>query len=228
MRADHYYEDAGDESLGMMYDLDPGSRRMIVTFAAFPGKLAVRPFAFHTLLDGIDVKTAFLRDHWSAWYHRGVQGIGDGIDEVAEYLSKFAGNADETVLLGTSSGGYAAIIFGSLLWLEAHAFSPQVFIHPALREMAHDVRFREEMEGLGEDMDMRYADLRTVIARSRAPAHIYYSLRHPVDPAHAAHVGDLPNVTLHAFDWDSHLLVRELRDRGWLDPFLHELAGDQR
>jgi hypothetical protein len=225
VRGAHYYEQAGDPSLGLAYDLDPASRRMIVTFAAFPGRLAVRPFAFHTLLEGVDVKTAFLRDHWSCWYHRGVKGIGGGIDEVAAFLRDFSRNAEETVLLGTSSGGYAAILFGSLLGLEAHAFSPQLFIDPELRRRHHDVRFPDEMEGLGADMDMRYADLRPVVARSRAPVNVYYSVKHKVDPAHAEHVGDLDNVTLHGFEWDSHLLVRELRDRGWLEPFLGRLAG---
>jgi hypothetical protein len=224
MRGEHYFAQAGDDSLGIAYDLDPDSRRMIVTFAAFPGQMEVRPFAFLTLLADIDVKAAFLRDHWECWYHRGVKGVGAGIDEVAEFLREFSENADETVMLGTSSGGYAAILFGALVGVEVHAFSPQVFIDPELRLRHKDRRFQEEMAGLGTDMDMRYADLKPVVARSKAPIHIYYSVNHLVDPAHAEHVGDLDNVTLHGFDWDSHLLVRELRDRGWLDPFLRRLA----
>jgi hypothetical protein len=30
---------------------------------------------------------------------------------------------------------------------------------------------------------------------------------------------------LHPFEWDSHLLLRELRDQGWLEPFLARLAA---
>jgi hypothetical protein len=228
MRGDDYYRQAGDDALGMAYDLSPHSRRMIVTFAAFPGQMAVRPFAFMTMFAEIDVKAAFIRDHWECWYHRGVKGVGDGIDAVAGFLRDFVRNAEETVLLGTSSGGYAAILFGALLGCEAHAFSPQLFIDPELRRLHDDKRFVEQMEGLGADMDMRYADLRPVVARGAAPIHIYYSTQHRVDPAHAEHVGDLENVTLHGFDWGSHLLVRELRDRGWLDPFLHQLASGRR
>jgi hypothetical protein len=53
---------------------------------------------------------------------------------------------------------------------------------------------------------------------------VYYSGGHELDRLHAERLGDLPNVTLHRFDWDSHLLLRELRDRGWLEPFLADLA----
>jgi hypothetical protein len=225
MRSDSYWQQAGDESLGMICDLEPDSRRMIVTFAAFPGRLAVRPFALMTMLADIDVKAAFLRDHWECWYHRGVMGVGDGIDAVAAFLCELARNADEVVMFGTSSGGYAAILFGSLLGFETHAFSPQVFIDPDLRRKHRDKRFASQMEGLGADMDMRYADLRPVVGRSQAPVHVYYATNHRLDTIHAGHLADLDNVTLHGFDWDSHLLVRELRDRGWLEPFLARLAA---
>jgi hypothetical protein len=225
VRSEAYFTQAGDESLGMIYDLEPDSRRMIVAFAALPGEnLDVRPFAFHTMMAEIDVKVAFLRDHLEAWYHRGVAGVGDTIDAVAEFLRDFARNADETVMIGGSSGGYAALLFGALLNREVHAFMPQTFIDPELRRLHSDNRFRREFETLPPYIDPRYADLRPVVAGSRARVHVYYSTGHPLDSLHAERLGHLDNVTLHGFDWHSHLLLRELRDRGWLGPFLEELA----
>ena len=73
-------------------------------------------------------------------------------------------------------------------------------------------------------MDMRYADLRPIAERSSSPVHIYYAAKHRLDKLHAERMGDLGNVTLHPFEWDSHLLLRELRDRGWLEPFLERLV----
>jgi hypothetical protein len=172
----------------------------------------------------VDVKAAFLRDHHSAWYHRGVAGVGDSIDAVAEYLREFVRQVDETVLIGGSAGGFGAILFGSLLSLEVHAFMPQTFIDPELRRRHNDTRFKQAINGLGADMDMRYADLRPVVERADAPINIYYPALHELDRIHAEHLGDLENVTLHGFDWDSHLLMRELRDRGWLEPFIANLA----
>jgi hypothetical protein len=225
VRSEDLFIRAADESLGMISDLNPDSRRMIVAFAALPGiNLDVRPFAFLTMLAEIDVKVAFLRDHLEAWYHRGVAGVGESIDAVAEFLRDFKANAGETVMLGGSSGGYAALLFGSLTSCEVHAFSPQTFIDPELRRRYNDRRFLIEFKTLPPHIDPRYADLRPVVARSEAPVHVYYAADHELDSLHAERLGDLDNVTLHPFDWDSHLLLRELRDRGWLEPFLQRLA----
>jgi hypothetical protein len=224
VRSEAILRQFNDDWRGMIYDLEPDSRRMLITFAAFPGRLEVRPFMFFNMLEDVDVKAAFLRDHRTAWYHRGVAGVGDSIDSVTEYLRGFVRQADETVMIGGSSGGFGAILFGSLLSLEVHAFMPQTFIDPELRRRHNDGRFPQEFEGLGADMDMRYADLRPVVARSDARIHVYYSTGHELDRIHAERLGDLDNVTLHGFDWGSHLLLRELRDRGWLEPFIADLA----
>ncbi len=224
MRSESLWRQAADDSVGIICDLEPDSRRMIVAFAALPGPNLVRHFAFLTTLAEQHVKVAFLRDHHAAWYHRGVAGVGDSVDEVADFLRVFSRNAEEVVMIGGSSGAYAAALFGSLIGCETHAFSPQTFIDPELRAVHDDARFPREVEGLAPYMDMRYADLRPTVARSEAPLHVYYATRHRLDRLHAERLGDLPNVTLHGFDWDSHLLLRELRDRGWLEPFLARLA----
>lgn len=224
VRSEALYRQAADDSVGIIFDLDRDSRRLIIAFAALPGQQPVRHFAFLTMLADVDVKVAFLRDHFAAWYHRGVNGVGDGIDAVAEFLRDFRRNAAEVVMIGGSSGAYAAALFGSLISCEVHAFSPQTFIDPELRREHDDKRFPREIEALTPHMDMRYADLRPVVARSEAPVHVYYSTGHRLDTLHAERLGDLDNVTLHSFDWDSHLLLRELRDRGWLEPFLDRLV----
>jgi hypothetical protein len=224
VRSEALHRQAYDDSVGMIYDLEPDSGRMIIAFAAMPGQLAVRHFAFLTMLAEIDVKVAFLRDHFAAWYHRGVHGVGDSIDAVAEFLRDFRRNAAEVVMIGGSSGAYAAVLFGSLVACEVHAFSPQTFIDPELRRQHGDKRFPNEIAGLGSHMDMRYADLKPLVARAEAPVNVYYSTGHPLDSLHAERLGELGNVTLHGFHWDSHLLLRELRDRGWLEPFLDRLV----
>jgi hypothetical protein len=225
VRSESFFRQAADDSVGFVYDLAPDSRRMIVSFAALKGEnLAVRPFSFLAMLADVEVKAAFLRDHHEAWYHQGVEGIGDGVDEVAEFLRDFGRNADEVVMIGGSTGAYAATLFGALVSCEVHAFSPQTFIDPELRREHRDGRFPNEVARLAPHMDMRYADLRPVVARSQAPVHVYYAAGHRLDSLHAERLGDLDNVTLHGFDWDSHLLLRELRDRGWLEPFLERLV----
>jgi hypothetical protein len=227
VRSEEFFKRADDPEVGFVCDLRPASRRMIVSFAALKGaKEVVRPFSFLAMLADLDVKAAFLRDHHEAWYHRGVSGIGPGVDEVASFLADFRANAEEVVMIGGSTGAYAAILFGSLVGSEVHAFSPQTFIDPELRKVHADGRFPNEIAGLVPHMDMRYADLMPVAELSeRPPVHIYYAANHRLDKLHAERMGGLDNVTLHPFEWDSHLLLRELRDRGWLEPFLERLAA---
>jgi hypothetical protein len=226
VRSDAFFTRAEDPEVGFVYDLEPASGRMIVSFAALKGPhQVVRPFSFLAMLADVEVKAAFVRDHKEAWYHRGVVGIGDSVDEVAAFLRDFRGNAEEVVMIGGSTGAYAAILFGSLVGCEVHAFSPQTFIDPELRREHADRRFPNEIAGLLPHMDMRYADLRPILERSDEPVHVYYAANHRLDKLHAERIADLRNVTLHPFEWDSHLLLRELRDRGWLEPFLERLTG---
>jgi hypothetical protein len=228
VRDDTFLVQADEDSVGIAYDLTPDRRRLVATFSAFPRpNRDVRPFAFVGMLN-FDVKVAFLRDRYDAWYHRGVVGIGDSIDEVADFLRDFRRHADEIVMIGGSSGAYAAMLFGSLVSCEVHAFSPQTFLDPELRRVHHDERFPDEIAALAPHLDMRYADLRPVVAGSRARVHVYYGTGHPLDRLHAERLGGLDNVTLHGFDWHSHLLLRELRNRGWLRSFLEDLAQGAR
>ena len=128
-------------------------------------------------------------------------------------------------MIGGSTGAYAAILFGSLVGCEVHAFSPQTFIESEMRRVHEDRRFPDEIARLLPYMDMRYADLRPIAERSNMPVHIYYAANHRLDKLHAERMGDLGNVVLHPFEWDSHLLLRELRDQGWLEAFLARLAA---
>lgn len=61
-------------------------------------------------------------------YHNGIRGITKNIDETVEYLKDIVINYKNVIFLGTSSGGYAAILFGSLLNINSVvAFIPQTF-----------------------------------------------------------------------------------------------------
>jgi len=209
--------------------LEGDSPRLIL---AFSGRgvhvLGLPPFEFLRSLSLVQAKRAFIRDVNRHWYHGGVAGVGDDIDTVAEHLRNLAAEveAEQIATIGSSAGGYGALLFGALLSCEVHAFSPQTFIDPELRARHNDDRWPESMEELDGHMDMRYADLRPASAASAATCHVYYPSLRPVDVAHAEHIGDLPQVTLHAFESANHNLVGELRDSGWLDDFMKRLGGD--
>jgi hypothetical protein len=212
---------------GFYADLDHASSTLVVAFAGLKGFLGGFPaFEFRNTLSSVDVKSAFLRDHYSAWYHRGVLDVGTDIDAVVALLREFRSQADKMVMIGNSAGGYAALLFGSLLDCEAHAFSPQTFIDPDMLDAARDRRWDPELEALlaSGRFDRRYGDLAPVIAASSGTFHVYHGILHPEDVAHAQHIRDLPNVTVHELQETDHRVVRTLRESGWLHEFLLGMA----
>jgi hypothetical protein len=214
---------------GIAAQLEADSPRLILAFSGRGVKvLGLPPFEFLRSLSLIHTKRAFVRDVKRLWYHRGIAGVGEDIDSVAEHLRGLTERAQvqEIATIGSSAGGYGALLFGALLSGEVHAFSPQTFIDPELRRIHNDARWAESIEELDGHMDARYADLRPVIAASASSCHIYYPTGQAIDVTHAEHIGGLPQVTLHPFESDQHNLVGELRESGWLDSFLKRLGGE--
>ena len=73
-----------------------------------------RPYA---ALRAADCNHVLLRPAGKGWYHDGVPGLGATIEETAASLRRVveALQPDRIVTFGASVGGYAAIVFGSLL-----------------------------------------------------------------------------------------------------------------
>lgn len=68
----------------------------------------------------------FLIDKEQCWYHSGISGITSNISETVEYLKKRVSKYKNVYFIGNSAGGYAAILFGSLLNVtKVLAFQPQ-------------------------------------------------------------------------------------------------------
>jgi acetyl esterase/lipase len=174
----------------------------------------------------VNVKSAYLRDHYAAWYHRGVVDIGPDIDAVVAKLRELHEEADRLVMIGNSAGGYAALLFGALLDCETYVFSPQTFIDPQLLRDAEDDRWDEELNALlaSGRFDQRYGDLAPVLAASDGRFNLYYGALDEIDSKHVERVGDLAQVTVNRIEGCDHRVVRHLRDSGWLLSFLLGMA----
>jgi hypothetical protein len=214
----------------MVWDLEPSSSRMVVTFASARGHrvLGVRPFAFQNLLTDVDVKVTMLRDHWEIWYHRGVKDVGDDIAEVAERLREWGSEVcDEMVMLGGCAGATAAVYFGSLLNCETYAFTPQSFLDPTLRRIYGDRRWQLMQKDLAPHLDKRFADMVPVLAAAAEnnpkPVHMWWGARHRLDSLHVQRMADFDHVHLHPVDSDQHNTGVVLRNAGILKPLLLEM-----
>ena len=101
------------------YKIINGNKNLIVCFGGialqFGGML---PFEFLNYLSSIyknNCDLIFYTDKHQSWYHKGIQDITTNIDETTIYLNSIIkeGNYKKIIFMGTSAGGYGAILFGS-------------------------------------------------------------------------------------------------------------------
>lgn len=113
-------------------EIQKDSEAIIVSFG---GKLKqfgrILPFEFLNFLDAHypDTSKLFIIDKTQNSYHSGLEGITTTIDDTVEFLREKIKPYKYVYFLGVSSGGYAAILFGSLLKVTAViAFIPQTLL----------------------------------------------------------------------------------------------------
>jgi hypothetical protein len=93
---------------------------LIVCFGGMGLKMGgIPPFEFLHYLSSVygnECDLIFYVDKYQCCYHKGIESISTNIDETVVYLnSKIAeNNYDKIIFMGTSAGGYAAILFASL------------------------------------------------------------------------------------------------------------------
>lgn len=103
--------------------------KLIISFSGQGGLLGQVPvFEFLKFLHNNkpDVDKLFIIDKHRCWYQKGIENRSTDIESTVEFLRKKIQNYKEVIFIGASSGGYAAILFGSLLSIKkVIAFFPQ-------------------------------------------------------------------------------------------------------
>jgi predicted esterase YcpF (UPF0227 family) len=150
------------------------------------------------------VSLLFLKDDNLAWYNQGIVGISTDVHTTAEYLRKKIQSYKRVMFIGSSAGGYAAILFGSLLRVNmVVAFRPQTKLNkPCIKP--------------------QYSDLKQFINNTTL-YHIYGETCNPPDSLHVysqcENISGPANVILYKHNT---LDLKHLRDNGWL---LKEFTG---
>jgi molybdopterin converting factor small subunit len=120
------------ESLLEIYGTDNIHQILIVSFGGSAQKFSgIPPFEFLRSLNEWypDIDKKFYKDLNYSWYHHGIKDITSNIDETVVYLRKVICDYKKVIFIGASAGGYAAILFGSLLSItDVIAFIPQTIL----------------------------------------------------------------------------------------------------
>lgn len=102
------------------YKLINGKKNLIICFGGMALQFGgIIPFEFLKYLSSIyinDCDLIFFIDKYQCWYHKGIKDITNNIDETVLYINNIIdkGIYNKIIFMGTSAGGYAAILFGSL------------------------------------------------------------------------------------------------------------------
>ena len=125
---------------------DADSDVLLVAFGGLNRQIGIPPFEFMRLTGETPVKKLFVRDPRQAWYHRGLPGYSDTLEETATVLAERTRGAARTVVTGNSAGGYAALLFGELLGADAIVcFAPQTTLRMAALHELGDRRWDDHL-----------------------------------------------------------------------------------
>ena len=151
----------------------------------------------------------FFVDKKTIWYTKGIEGITSSIDETLLYLKHIITGYENVIFIGASMGGYAAILYGSLLKVDyIIAFRPQTLIKKYLDEKDNNT----------------YHDLKLIINRT-SKYYIYgdsaikdYKNIHSFH--HCKRLNIYPNVVVYGYD---HFDIKKYKNNKYLIRDFHDI-----
>lgn len=203
-------------------DLCENTDKLFLFFGGIAGAIGMPPFEFYRSSKIISHSKIFFRDRSQSWYQLGLPDIGKDVFEIAEYLkSKISElKSKDVVLVGNSMGGFAALLFCSMLQRgRVIAFSPQTFISKEKRRYFGDFRWAAQIDKMHQSASTSHIyDLSKWIEVNspEIKADIHVSTSDALDVTHANQLINFKNVRLNYYPNGGHKLVTKLHEDGLL------------
>jgi hypothetical protein len=185
---------------------------LIISFAGYDRIFGGIPrFEFVNFMEKYfkNISRHFYIDKYLNSYHQGIHEITNNIDETIEYLRNEIKNYKNVICLGISCGGYAAILFGSLLNINyVLAFIPQT-----LRR--------------NKNIDEKYRDISKFI-NGTTKYYLYGNLS-VSDVTHYHHISHCERISHHSNVFlikKKYINLKEMRDTGELHAILNSLVNN--
>jgi tetratricopeptide (TPR) repeat protein len=224
-----YYEKSGrihdanriKQAVSIYLELASSSQVLLIVFASRNDDRAHTKFQFRQLLSQVDIKKIFIRDVYDAWYNKGLKNIVDSIEGVAEYLKEQIEQIKpkKLITLGSSSGGYASLLFGFLLNADRSlAFSPQTKI-PRPQPFPDSALLVDCDPRYFNLLDLEWGNVKTICG-------IHYSEDFISDKDAAIRMEKLANFKLYSYKAGKiHNIAGWLKNQGKLESILLEVIG---
>jgi hypothetical protein len=216
-----------EKSAPIAEELVSNSGRLYLIFGGIAAGMGMPPLEFYKSFRILNENKIFFRDFSQSWYQDGLPGIGKNVFEVGEFIKGRIAtlNPGEVFFIGNSMGGFAAILFASLVGKgTAIAFAPQTFISPVKRLKYCDRRWPRQITNtyLKTALKKHVWDLKRWLINNGKDikVEIFVSKNDRLDYIHANQLRGLKTVNIYEYDTGGHGLVRHLRDKGKLSDIL--------
>jgi hypothetical protein len=217
-----------DRELGsVLVEIKGADLPLVFSFAGLGDAFELRK----TLAD-FPVNAIYLRDLKHNWYLNGMPGAGEDVDGVYSFLKKMVEThqPSKVFTLGASAGGFAALLYGSLLKADhILAFSPQTFMDKFHRFIYYDHRWKDrEMQiYAGNPSNRVYLDVKPYVKKYQGSVSLFYDKKHRLDFLHGRRIRKSKKVTHYNNDEGGHNLITRLRDSGKLKLYLREIMNEK-
>ena len=184
------------------YKILNNNKNLIICFGGSALQMGlIPPFEFLRYLSSVYTNKCdlyFFIDRKHCWYHKGINNITTNIDETVDYLKNIIKNYEKVIFMGTSAGGYAAILFGSLCNVSnVISFIPQTI--------------------LNEPINPKYKNLKQVINKNTQ--YLLYgdiNITNINDLHHIRHCNNLQEYKNVNIIRNNNCNLKELRDNGYI------------
>jgi predicted esterase YcpF (UPF0227 family) len=196
------------------YKIINGNKNLIICFGGMALKFGgILPFEFLNYLSATYTDICdliFFIDKQQCWYHKGIQNITNNIDETVLYLNNIvdAGNYEKVIFMGTSAGGYAAILFGSLCNKVDNviSFIPQTIVK--------------------NPIDLKYSNLKEIINKNTK--YFVYGNISIQDTNNIHHISQCENIECHSnvkIIKSKGCNLKQLRDSGFIKKIIDDFLN---
>lgn len=213
----------------ILEEINTVSGKLYILFGGIASSMGIPPFEFYNSSRILNDNKIFLRDFSQSWYQTGLPGIGNTAYDIGNFLKSRIKeiNPQEIYFVGNSMGGFAAILFASMLGCgKAVAFCPQTFIDPLKRIVHGDGRWRTKIFKTYILTLWRVPppvyDLKRFISKNRCgySVDVLVSRNHRLDLTHAKRISEFNHIFIREYDKAGHDLVRHLRDTDQLQSIM--------
>lgn len=214
----------------IFFEVSDASKPVIIAFAGLAQQLSEPVFEFKNFFHKhFDCNFVFCKDVSLSWYFTGIRNYSSRIDDTVEKLKTFINEHrfKKVITLGTSAGGFAALLFGNLIGAdEIISFCPQTFIdHENIKHYGEN-RWLENMlkvESKACPNELKYLDLSNLPQPKARRVTVLLGMLEEKDYAHAERIKKWANVNVVEIPNANHYnMMKVLRNTGKLLKILQE------